>query len=468
MLLLRSTGWGGQLFFGHSLIRSRLHGLSLHGFSLSGDGLVRRSLICRGLLGRGLFGHRLSRCGLIWRSLIALGPKGPLWIWRRLIVLIRRRSLGRLGCLACSGGRLAGGTTYRQDQPNTEDDRNQQPLKYHHRVPVYATIFPLVSLFYQSASAPSFLRGLNQEWLSDLQEFLHVGLPKLIFIALYAAALILVVNFITGRVLKIAERRDTVGVLRGAQLRTLATVIRATGIVIVSLLAFLQIMENVLHFNLGPLLASAGVAGVAIGLAAQTIVKDVLNGILILIEDQYNVGDVVTLAGMTGTVDSMTLRMTTVRGFDGTIYLIPNSQITNVANQSRDYSVSTLNVSVDFSANPDQVIPLLKQIALEVRNEPDFKDVFVADPQVLGVDSIKGTEVIYPIQIRTLPRKQFDAMREMQRRIRLALEQHNLLPGSPYRVLSGSGQTARPEPEAAKAPDPTMAKPNETNPFTGQ
>ncbi len=140
-----------------------------------------------------------------------------------------------------------------------------------------------------------------------------------------------------------------------------------------------------------------------------------------------------------------------------------------MANQSRDYSISTLNVSVDFSANPDQVIPLLKKIALEVRNEPAFKDVFVADPQVFGVDSIKGTEVIYPIQIRTLPRKQFDAMREMQRRIRLALEEYHLLPGSPYRVLSGTGQTAKPEAEVAQAPpDPTMAKPNETNPFTAE
>src|SRR6202012_3264250 len=273
----------------------------------------------------------------------------------------------------------------------------------------------------------SFVRSLNQEWLSDVQEFLHVGLPKLLFIALYAWVLIMVVNFITTRVIKVAERRDSVGPARGAQIRTLATVIRATGIVIVAFLAFLQIMENVLHFNLGPFLASAGVAGVAIGLAAQTIVKDVLNGILILIEDQYNVGDVVTLAGMTGTVDSMTLRKTTVRGFDGTLYIIPNSQITNVANQSRDFLVSTLNVSVDFSANPDKVIPLLKEIAQQVRNEPAYKDGFVADPVVFGVDSIKGTEVIYPIQIRTLPRKQFEAMREMQRRIRLALEEHNLL-----------------------------------------
>jgi small-conductance mechanosensitive channel len=292
-----------------------------------------------------------------------------------------------------------------------------------------------------------------------------------LFIGLYAWALIMVVHFITGRIIKIAEHRDKTGTARGAQVRTLATVIRATGIGIVAFLAFLQIMENVLHLNLGPLLASAGVAGVAIGLAAQTIVKDVLNGILILVEDQYNVGDVVTLAGMTGTVDSMTLRKTTVRGFDGTLYIIPNSQITNVANQSRDFSVSTLNVSVDFSANPDQVIPLLKKIALEVRNEPAFKDVFVADPQVFGVDSIKGTEVIYPIQIRTLPRKQFEAMREMQRRIRLALEEHHLLPGSPYRVLSGPGPNttaAREAAETPKAPDPTTAKPNETNPFTGE
>jgi moderate conductance mechanosensitive channel len=335
---------------------------------------------------------------------------------------------------------------------------------------VYATVFPFAFLLREFTPGSSFLRGLDQEWLSDVQEFLHVGLPKLLFIALYAWVLILLVNFVTGRIIKVAEHRDAQEAGRGAQVRTLATVIRATGIVIVGFLAFLQIMENVLHFNLGPFIASAGVAGVAIGLAAQTIVKDVLNGILILIEDQYNVGDVVTLAGMTGTVDSMTLRKTTVRGFDGTLYIIPNSQITNVANQSRDFSVATLNVSVDFSANPDEVIPLLKKIALEVRNEPAFKSVFVTDPQVFGVDSIKGTEVIYPIQIRTLPRKQFDAMREMQRRIRLALEEHNLLPGSPYRVLSGSGRTAAAptEAEAVKTADPTAAKPNEINPFTGE
>ncbi len=336
---------------------------------------------------------------------------------------------------------------------------------------MYATYLSFASFFirlFQVEPSPPLLRNLEQEWLHDVQEFLRAGMPKLLFIALYAVALILLVHFVTTRVIRLAEKRDNLGAASGAQVRTLATVIRATGIGIVIFLAVLQIMENVLGFNLGPLLASAGVAGVAIGLAAQTIVKDLLNGVLILIEDQYNVGDVVTLAGMMGTVENMTLRKTSVRGFDGTLYIIPNSQVTNVANQSRGFSVSTLSVSVDFSANPDEVIPLLKKIALEVRNEPAYKDVFLSDPQVFGVDSIKGTEVIYPIQIRTLARKQFDAMREMQRRIRLALEEHNLLPGSPYRVFNGSTQTAKTEPEAGKAPDPTMAKPNESNPFTGE
>jgi small-conductance mechanosensitive channel len=211
------------------------------------------------------------------------------------------------------------------------------------------------------------------------------------------------------------------------------------------------------------------VVGVAIGLASQTIVKDMINGMLVLVEDQYNVGDVVTIAGVTGTVDSMSLRKTTVRGFDGTLYLVPNSQITNVANQSRDFSTTTLNISVDFSADPDKVIALLRKITSEVRQDPKYKDIFLDDPQVLGVDQIKGSEVIYPVTVKTLARKQYDALREMQKRIRLALEENNMLPGSPFRVIGGHGVTTLGErPKAALAPDPTTNKPNETNPFSGE
>ena len=215
-------------------------------------------------------------------------------------------------------------------------------------------------------------------------------LPEIIGLIIFLWIGILVINLITSRLKKAAESHATTRIARASQIRTLASVFRATSISILSFLIFIQLLRDVFEFNLAPLLTSAGIAGVAIGLAAQTIVKDVLNGTLLLVEDQYNVGDVVTIASVTGFVEGMTLRKTSIRGFDGTLYVVPNSQITTVANQSRDFSQSTLSISVDFSADPDKVIPLLTKVALEVRNEPAFKDVFIQDPEIQASMRLKG------------------------------------------------------------------------------
>jgi small-conductance mechanosensitive channel len=211
---------------------------------------------------------------------------------------------------------------------------------------------------------------------------------------------------------------------------------------------------------------------VAIGLAAQTIVKDCLNGFLILVEDQYNVGDVVRIAGLSGTVEAMSLRKTQVRDGDGTLYTVPNSQITTVANLVRDFSIATINVSVDFSANPDEVMGILRDTAMSVRSDPKYQDLFLADPTLLGVDAIKGSQVIYPVQLKTKANQQWGPMRELQRRIRIALQEHQILPGDAYRVYASGGSptmTAQRSPgTAAKHPDPTAAKSVEVNPFTGE
>jgi moderate conductance mechanosensitive channel len=315
----------------------------------------------------------------------------------------------------------------------------------------------------------AFFQTIDDKWISDLQDFIHEALPKIVVIVIVAWGLTRVLKLITNRVLKVAERHSG-GMGHFSQVRTLTSVIRATGIGIIIFLAALEILP-LLGFKLEPLIASAGVAGVAIGLAAQTIVKDCLNGVLILVEDQYNVGDVVKLAGLSGTVEGMTLRRTMVRDGDGTLYIIPNSQITTVANQTRDFSVATINVSVDFSADPDKVMALLKDVAMGVRNDPKYKDVFLADPTLLGVDAIKGSQVIYPVQLKTKANQQWAAMRETQRRIRIALEENHLLPGDPLRVFGATGASlVRPEesPGGAKVPDPTAAKPNEINPFAGE
>ena len=319
-----------------------------------------------------------------------------------------------------------------------------------------------------------FLGRVLDEWVLDTQEFIRLKLPHLLLVAIIAFLLNKLLRIITRHMRRVAEQHAS-GPERIPQVKTLAGVIRTTGLAIIWVITGLQVLAA-LGVNLAPLLASAGVAGIAIGLAAQNIVKDVLNGILILIEDQFNVGDTVRLAGLSGTVEAMTLRKTTVRDADGTLYVIPNSQISTVANLSIGYSVAQVNVSVDFSANPDKVVKLLKGIAEEISTSEEFRGVFLAEPQILGVDAIKGSELIFPVVFKTVATRQYGPVREFRRRVRLALEENHLLPGNPYRVYSESGEGSGDRREAGDAarpdlaikPDPTAMKPANENPFSGE
>ncbi|SPE24186.1 Transporter, MscS family [Candidatus Sulfotelmatomonas gaucii] len=317
-----------------------------------------------------------------------------------------------------------------------------------------------------------FMGKVLDEWIADSQEFLHTKLPRLIGIAIIAFVLSRLLRLVTFHIARAAERSGA-GPARLAEVKTMSGVIRATGLAIIALIAGLQFLDA-MGFDLAPLLASAGVAGIAIGLAAQNIVKDMFNGFLILVEGQFSVGDTVTIAGVNGVVEALTLRKTTVRDGNGILYIIPNSQITTVANLSAGYSVATIQVSVDFSANPDEVQALLTRIAMDVRNSEEFKNVFVADPQVLGIDVVKGSQMIFLVNFKTRATQQYGPMREFQRRVRLALEEHHMLPGDPNRVFtpssaaaSSGGRNQEMEPESA-AQDPTTLKPQEANPFSGE
>jgi moderate conductance mechanosensitive channel len=323
-----------------------------------------------------------------------------------------------------------------------------------------------------------FMGKVLDEWIADSQEFLHTKLPRLIGVAIIAFVLSRLLRLITFHLTRAAERSGA-GPARLAEVKTMSGVIRATGLAIIGLIAGLQFLDA-MGFDLAPLLASAGVAGIAIGLAAQNIVKDMFNGFLILIEGQFTVGDTVTIAGVNGVVEALTLRKTTVRDGNGTLYIIPNSQITTVANLSAGYSVATIHVSVDFSANPDEVQALLTTVAMDVRNSKEFKDVFVADPQVLGIDVVKGSQMIYLVNFKTRATQQYAPMREFQRRVRLALEEHHMLPGDPNRVFTPPGRAGSSSAEASSAvqnqesepehsaQDPTTLKPQEINPFSGE
>ncbi len=292
---------------------------------------------------------------------------------------------------------------------------------------------------------------LERDWHNDVILLIIDKLPRLAAVLIFFFVLQRIVLFFVKKMQTRADRQ--VGNFRrAAQLRTMASIVRATSYGILGFITFLQVL-NIFNIPYQPILASAGIVGVGIGLGAQSIFKDMINGFLILVEDQYNVGEVVTIAGLKGTVEDLSLRRTTVRDGDGTLYIVPNSQVATVSNLSRDYSIATLNVAVDASANPDKVIAILGQIATAVRNDSAFQDIAIDDPNILGVDKIEGRSVTYPIQIRVRANQRDGVLRELRRRIILAFEKDGIpLGNDPANMLL----LRVPNPTATPAQEPFL------------
>jgi small-conductance mechanosensitive channel len=269
-----------------------------------------------------------------------------------------------------------------------------------------------------------FINILERDWHADIINFVRSDLPRIAIVLLIAFILQRIVLFFVKR-MNATAKKQVGNSQRAAQLRTMASIIRGTSYSIIGFIVLLHIL-SIFNINLTPLLASAGVVGVGIGLGAQSMFKDMLNGIFILVEDQYNVGENVKIAGLQGIVEDLTLRLTRLRSSDGTLNIIPNSQVTVVCNLSRDYAIATLPVSVDAIANPDRVMALLKSIADEVRHDPAFKDIAISDPDILGVNEIRGREVIYPVNIRVRANQRDPVLRELRRRLIIAFEKKGI------------------------------------------
>jgi len=277
------------------------------------------------------------------------------------------------------------------------------------------------------------LRVVWEDWKTDWETFVRKDVPKIIVVLVVAVILTRLLRLTTARLAKLSRRETLPTALRAQQLRTLAGVLDSVGIAVIVFLAAMQILP-LLGINMGPLLASAGVAGLAIGFGAQTLVHDVINGFFILMENQYDVGDVVRLGGVAGVVESMTLRRTVLRDDTGTVHTVPNSEIKIVSNLTRDWAQMALHVSVDYRENSDRILELLKQVATDLRNDPEYASLLLADPQVPGIERVAGGEVDYLILIRTRPGQQYPVSRELRRRIKECFQKNNVQPGNPARV----------------------------------
>ncbi|MCI0749770.1 MAG: mechanosensitive ion channel family protein [Nevskiales bacterium] len=181
-----------------------------------------------------------------------------------------------------------------------------------------------------------------------------------------------------------------------------------------------------LGIQVGPILASAGIVGVAIGFGAQSLVRDILTGFFFVLENQVRVGDVVQINGTGGLVEAMTLRTLVLRDLSGVVHVFPNGNVNTLANMTRDWSGYVFDIGIAYKEDPDRAIALLKQVAAELRRDPQFGPKIIEDAEVFGVEKLDESAVIIRGRLKTRPILQWEVGREFLRRVKKAFDRENI------------------------------------------
>jgi small-conductance mechanosensitive channel len=224
-------------------------------------------------------------------------------------------------------------------------------------------------------------------------------------------------------------------VTRSARARTLLPLLRTVvSIVLVTVVALILLSE--LGVDIGPLLAGAGVVGLAIGFGSQALIKDLITGVFILLEDTLAVGDVVDVGnGHSGVVEALSIRTIRLRDEAGTVHTIPFSDVTTVKNLTKDYSYYVANIGVAYHEDTDEVIALLAKVADELRRDPDFGPMMLEPMEVVGVDRFEASAVIIKVRLKTLPIRQWSVGREFNRRLKKAFDKHGIEMPFPHHTI---------------------------------
>jgi len=198
---------------------------------------------------------------------------------------------------------------------------------------------------------------------------------------------------------------------------TVSAILRKTAGTVIWLIAGVTALKEV-GFDVAPILAGAGVIGLAVGFGAQNLVRDVITGLFMLMENQIRVNDVAVINGTGGLVEEINLRTTVLRGLDGTVHIFPNGTVTSLSNMTRDFSYYVFDIGVAYKEDTDRVIELLKEVTEEVRGDPQYGSKILEPLDVLGVDKFADSAVIIKVRIKTRPIAQWMVGREMNRRIK--------------------------------------------------
>ena len=228
---------------------------------------------------------------------------------------------------------------------------------------------------------------------------------------------------------------------------TLASVFTAGGRVIIVLVTLLTLMP-LAGISIGPLLAGVGILGLAVGFGAQSLVKDIISGLFILLDDQYSKGDVVTVGGISGLVEDVGIRRTVLRDLDGIVHYIPNGEIAVASNFTQEYSRVNLNVGVSYSEDLDHVMRVIDRVGEEMAADPKWGPSIISPPKSLRVDNLGDSGIEIKVVGDTKPIKQWEVMGELRKRLKKAFDDEGIEIPYPHRVIVTRGAKATDIPEA--------------------
>ena len=204
--------------------------------------------------------------------------------------------------------------------------------------------------------------------------------------------------------------------------------------IIIWILAFLMILQEV-GISIGPLLAAAGIAGLAFGFGGQYLIRDLISGLFIIMENQYRIGDVVCFDETCGLVEDISMRMTTLRDLDGVVHHVPHGEIKKVSNLSKYFARVNLNIGISYSSNLEQVISVVNKVGKELAEDSEWKEYILKPPQFLRVDDFGDSAIVIKILGETKPLKQWDVTGELRKRLKIAFDEEGIEIPFPQRVI---------------------------------
>ena len=276
--------------------------------------------------------------------------------------------------------------------------------------------------------------------MQSIIEWLLTHGLRIFFILVGYFVLVFLVRFLTRRFVKLVEDEDrSTRSEREKRADTIAGIINTTSWIFFGVIVLFMMLRE-FNINITPLLTGAGVAGIAIGFGAQSVIKDFLQGFFILAEDQFRVGDVVKIGDHSGSVERITMRTTRLRSLDGNVHIVPNGEIKIVVNMTHGWSRALVDVDVAYKEDLDRVMLIMETAASGLQKEEKYKNSILEKPQVLGVQKLGDSGITIRLIVKTSPLKQWEITRELRKRIKEVFDREGIEIPFPQKVVHREGQ----------------------------